>query len=89
MTRRWLVIGAIVPGFACGPAAAFTFADGTTAECVARGEVVAEVFTTGDDPAIRNRTGLASRVGRPLADHLERAAAQVAASGSPRFHLLP
>lgn len=62
MTRTWQVLGTIVLGFGCGPAAAFTFADGTTAECVARGEVVAEVTLAGDDPAIRNRTGLASRV---------------------------
>jgi hypothetical protein len=44
------------------PAAAFTFRDGTTMACVARGAVVQEIFAGPDDPFIRlNRVGLAEK----------------------------
>jgi hypothetical protein len=42
--------------------AAFTFADGTTAPCVARGEVVKEITAAPDDPDMQRRTGWARRV---------------------------
>jgi hypothetical protein len=45
------------------PAAAFTFADGTTGVCTARGEVVVEVIAARDDPVMQQRTGLTARVG--------------------------
>jgi len=45
-------------------AAAFTFRDGSTMACVARGAVVLEVFAGPDDPFARlNRVGLAEKTG--------------------------
>lgn len=45
------------------PAAAFTFVDGTTVQCIARGQVVEEKFAPAGDPAFHNRTALAARAG--------------------------
>ena len=45
-----------------GPAGAFTFADGTKAVCVARGEIVTEIDAEAGDPfKPQNRTALAER----------------------------
>jgi hypothetical protein len=61
----WLALG--VAGVLLSlprPAAAFTFADGGTMTCVARGAVVLEVFAGPDDPFARlNRIGLAEKTG--------------------------
>ncbi len=44
------------------PAAAFTFADGTTGACIAGNEVVIEAVSSPDDPQMRSRTGLTAKV---------------------------
>jgi hypothetical protein len=57
----------LVAGFAgatvINPATAFMFADGTTAQCVAGGRVVAEKIAQLGDPAVENRVARTARVG--------------------------
>ena len=56
-----LVLAQCALAFA-GPVGAFTFADGAKAVCIARGEIVSEIFAEPTDPFNpRNRTALAER----------------------------
>ncbi len=60
--RRTLCIAAIA--VTAGGAAAFTLSDGTTLQCIARGEPVAEYNAPPGHPlVVRNQTGLAEPTG--------------------------
>jgi hypothetical protein len=59
MTHKWLLALAL----AASPAAAFTFSDGSTMSCMARGELVPEAMAAPDDPTMAGRAGWARRVG--------------------------
>jgi len=48
---------------AVAPARAFELSDGTSVQCVARGQVVAEVTAAAGDPDMKNRTGWARQEG--------------------------
>lgn len=63
MKRIAIVLVAVAAIAWVRPASAFTFVDGTTTQCVARGEVVEEKFAPPGDQAFQNRTALAARVG--------------------------
>jgi hypothetical protein len=47
-----LLAGMTNAAFIC-PASAFMFADGTTAQCIARGQVIVEAFAPMSDPHSR------------------------------------
>ena len=57
-----LVLAQCALAFA-GHAVAFTFADGTTGQCIARGELVVETTAAPDDAAMQRRTGWSRRIG--------------------------
>jgi hypothetical protein len=63
MKRIAILLSGITGAAFIGPAWAFMFADGTTAQCVAQGRVVAENFAPLGDPALEGRTARTTRVG--------------------------
>lgn len=58
-----VLLGALAVACTGGAAHAFTLADGTVMQCVARGEVVSEATAAPDDPAMKSRTGWARKEG--------------------------
>jgi hypothetical protein len=63
MQRFALLLAAMTSAAFICPASAFMFADGTTAQCIARGRVVVEAFAPLGDPALENRVARTSRTG--------------------------
>lgn len=63
MKRIAILLAGITNAAFIGPASAFMFADGTTAQCVAGGRVVVETVAQLGDPAVENRVARTTRVG--------------------------
>lgn len=60
---EFLALCVLALGGAAAPARAFQLADGTPMQCVARGQVVAEVTAVPGDPDMQRRTGWARQEG--------------------------
>jgi hypothetical protein len=63
MKRVAILLTGIASAIASCAASAFMFADGTTAQCIAHGQVVQEKIAALGDPAVAKRTALTSRAG--------------------------
>jgi hypothetical protein len=63
MQRLALLLFCVAAAASVRTASAFTFADGTAGQCIAQGQVVAEVVAVPGDPAMQGRTGHAARDG--------------------------
>lgn len=61
--RRVTALALLACAWAMAPAHAFTLADGTAVQCVARGAVVAEATAAPGDPDMKSRTGWARKDG--------------------------